>query len=444
MESNPPDSSDNATPVSPGVIDPETPTAGEPLARDPLSSQEPDGGVAAHRARWNARRNGSENADVTFGGSHPAHERRAEDGASLRIAQIAPLFEAVPPRMYGGTERIVAYLTEELVRLGHKVTLFASGDSMTTAELVACTKDALRLNPAVRDAIPYHLAMFEAVRKRADEFDVLHFHTDLLHFPLISPFAQRTVTTLHGQLDLPDLAAFYRTFSEVPLVSISDDQRGPMPPVNWSGTVYHGLPPDLLKFRSVAKGGYLAFLGRISPEKRPDRAIEIANRSGIPLKIAAKVDKADRKYWLREIRPLVEASPLVKYIGEINEAQKGRFLGRARALLFPIDWAEPFGLAVIEAMACGTPVIATRRGSMPEVIDEGVSGFIVDDVDAAVAAVGRLETLSRNRVRECFERRFTAERMARDYVSIYRRLLDRLQRPAQESTYAEHIPLGSL
>jgi glycosyltransferase involved in cell wall biosynthesis len=347
-----------------------------------------------------------------------------EDGPLLRIAQIAPLSEAVPPRMYGGTERIVSYLTEELVRLGHRVTLFASGDSNTSAELVACSKDALRLNPEVRDPIPYHLAMFETVRKRVDEFDVLHFHTDLLHFPVISPFEQRTVTTLHGQLDLPDLPPFYRTFSQVPLVSISDDQRAPMPPVNWSGTVYHGLPPGLLKFRPIAKGGYLAFLGRISPEKRPDRAIEIANRSGIPLKIAAKVDKADRSYWLKEIRPLVEASPLVKFVGEITEAQKGRFLGRARALLFPIDWAEPFGLAVIEAMACGTPVIATRRGSMPEVIDDGVSGFIVDDVDAAVDAVGRLETLSRHGVRQCFERRFTAERMARNYVAIYRRLID--------------------
>jgi len=350
-----------------------------------------------------------------------------EDGPSLRIAQIAPLFEAVPPRLYGGTERIVSYLTEELVRLGHQVTLFASGDSKTAANLVACSKEALRLDPEVRDPVPYHLAMLEAVRRRADEFDVLHFHTELLHFPVMSSIAQRTVTTLHGQLDLPDLAPFYRTFKEVPLVSISDDQREPMPPVNWSATVYHGLPPDLLKFHPVAKGGYLAFLGRISPEKRPDRAIEIANRSGIPLKIAAKVDKADRKYWLTEIRPLVMESPLVKFVGEISEAQKGRFLGRARALLFPIDWAEPFGLAVIEAMACGTPVIATRRGSMPEVIDDGASGFIVDDVDGAVAAVGRLETLSRQGVRQNFERRFTVERMARDYVAIYRRLIESAQ-----------------
>src|SRR5262249_44992395 len=237
------------------------------------------------------------------------------------------------------------------------------------------------------------------------ELDVLHFHPDVLPFPAISQSAQRTLTTLHGVLDLPDLVPLYRTFSDVPLVSISNDQREPMPPVNWSGTVYHGLPPDLLKFHPVAKGGYLAFLGRISPEKGPDRAIEIANRSGLPLRIAAKVDKADRRYWLREIKPLVDASPLVRFVGEITEAQKSRFLGNARALLFPIDWAEPFGLAVIEAMACGTPAIAMRRGSMPEVIDEGESGYIVDDVDAAVAAVTRLDTLGRAGVRQCFERR---------------------------------------
>ena len=282
----------------------------------------------------------------------------------MKIAQIAPLAERVPPKLYGGTERIVSYLTDELVRQGHDVTLFASGDSRTLAHLVPCSHVALRFNPDMRDPIPYHVMMLEQVRQRADEFDVLHFHIDMLHFPLVREFAGRTVTTLHGRLDLPDLVPFYRTFPEFPLVSISNDQRAPMPPVNWAGTVYHGLPADLLPFSAEATGGYLAFLGRISPEKRPDRAIEIAAKAGMTLKIAAKVDKADQAYWDETIAPLVARYDHVEFVGEINEQQKARFLGDATALLFPIDWPEPFGLVMIEAMACGTPVIAFRNGSV--------------------------------------------------------------------------------
>ena len=341
----------------------------------------------------------------------------------MKIAQIAPLCESVPPKLYGGTERIVSYLTEELVRQGHDVTLFASGDSTTCAKLVRCSDRALRLNPAVKDHWPYHIMMMEEVRKRADNFDVLHFHIDLLHAPLVGDFLDRTVTTLHGRLDLPDLKPFYRTFPELPLVSISRSQRKPMPPVNWVGNVYHGLPRDLLPFHKYpADGGYLAFLGRVSPEKRPDRAIEIATRAGLPLKIAAKIDKVDQAYWNDVIAPMVHAHPNVEYIGEITEREKGAFLGNARGLLFPIDWPEPFGLVMIEAMACGTPVIAFKCGSVPEVVDDGVTGFIVRSVDHAVAAVKRLDEIDRDAVRASFEQRFTAERMARDYLSIYRSL----------------------
>ncbi len=344
----------------------------------------------------------------------------------MKIAQIAPLAESVPPRLYGGTERVVSNLTEELVRQGHEVTLFASGDSQTAAELVACTDVALRLNPAVRDHMPYHLAMIDTVRRRAAQFDVLHFHIDLLQFPLIRDFADRTVTTLHGRLDLPDLVPFYRAFPEIPLVSISDHQRLPMPPVNWVGRVHHGVPAALLPFTAepaaAPKGGYLAFLGRISPEKRPDRAIEIAIRAGLPLKIAAKIDAVDRAYWDSTIAPLVARHPNVEYVGEINDRQKGAFLGNARALLFPIDWPEPFGLVMIEAMACGTPVVAFRAASVPEVIEDGVSGFIVDDVDRAVTAVSRVATLDRAAIRAAFDRRFSVKRMADDYLAIYRSL----------------------
>ncbi len=345
----------------------------------------------------------------------------------MRIAQVAPLYESVPPRLYGGTERIVSYLTEELVRKGHEVTLFASGDSMTSAELVAPCASAIRLNPSIVDAIPYHVMLLDQLLERADEFDIVHFHMDLLHLPLAQRLLGPNLTTLHGRLDLPDLRPFYRTFCDAQLVSISNSQRAPMPPVNWAGTVYHGLPPALLPPRPAGDEGYLAFLGRISPEKGPDRAIEIATRAGLPLRIAAKVDKADREFWETEIKPMVEASPNVEFVGEVNELEKAEFLGKAKALLFPINWPEPFGLVMIEAMSCGTPVVAYRCGSVEEVIDDGLSGFIVDDAEGAVRAVQRLGELDRSEVRRVFERRFTAERMADDYVRLYTALVEREQ-----------------
>jgi glycosyltransferase involved in cell wall biosynthesis len=339
----------------------------------------------------------------------------------LRIAQIAPLYESVPPELYGGTERIVSYLTEELVRQGHDVTLFASGDSSTAARLVRCSEAALRLDPEIKDPLPYHVMMLDEVRRRADDFDVLHFHIDLLHAPLVNDFADRTVTTLHGRLDLPDLKPFYEAFGDLPVVSISHDQRRPIPAVNWVGNVYHGLPSGVLPFRERPEGGYLAFTGRIAPEKRPDRAIEIATRAGLPLKIAAKIDGGE-DYWRDVIEPMVRSRNDVEFVGEVNDQEKAEFFGNARALLFPIDWPEPFGLVMIEAMACGTPVIAFRCGSVPEVIDEGVTGLIVETVDEAVDAVARLESFDRRAIRQAFERRFTVERMAREYVEIYRSL----------------------
>ncbi|MGP0058746.1 MAG: glycosyltransferase family 4 protein [Beijerinckiaceae bacterium] len=341
----------------------------------------------------------------------------------MKIAQIAPLYESCPPRLYGGTERIVSYLTEELVRQGHDVTLFASGDSRTAAKLVRCSDMALRLDPKIKDPMPYHVIMLDQVCRRADEFDVLHFHVDILQFPLIRSFADRTVTTLHGRLDMPDLKPFYATFPEVPLVSISHHQREPIGRTDWAGNVYHGLPSHLLPFRRNPAGGYLAFLGRISPEKRPDRAIEIAARAGLPLKIAAKIDKVDQAYWDEVIAPLVETHENVEFIGEIGDHQKAEFLGNAAALLFPIDWPEPFGLVMIEAMACGTPVIAFRSGSVPEILADGVCGFIVNDIDEAVDAVSRIHTLDRRAVRATFEESFTVQRMAHDYIDIYRGLL---------------------
>jgi glycosyltransferase involved in cell wall biosynthesis len=341
----------------------------------------------------------------------------------MRIAQIAPLSERVPPQLYGGTERIVSYLTEELVRQGHDVTLFASGDSKTSANLVRCCEMALRLNPSVKDFLPYHIIMLEEVRHRIDQFDVLHFHIDILQAPLVRDIANRTLTTQHGRLDLPDLVPFYRMFRELPLVSVSNDQRKYLRHANWVGTVHHGLPRNLLPFRPNATGRYLAFLGRISPEKGPNRAIEIAARASMPLKIAAKVDRVDQAYWKEIIQPMVEAHSNVEFIGEIGEHDKAAFLGEAAALLFPIDWPEPFGLAMIEAMACGTPVIAFRRGSVSEVLEDGTSGFIVDTIEEAVRAVRRIVSLDRTMVRAAFERRFTAERMARDYVQIYQELM---------------------
>lgn len=337
----------------------------------------------------------------------------------MKIAQIAPLAESCPPKLYGGTERIVSYLTEELVRLGHDVTLFASGDSITAAQLVPCARTALRLDPAVRDMVPYHLIMLDEVYRRLDDFDILHFHIDHLHYPLMRSFSDRILTTLHGRLDLPDLTPFYSSFPELPLVSISDAQRLPMPAVNWISTIHHGLPKSLLPFEERPNGDYLAFLGRISPEKRPDRAIEIAARAGLRLKIAAKIDPADEGYWCDIIKPMIAAHPNVEYVGEINDHQKAAFLGNAFALLFPIDWPEPFGLVMIEAIACGTPVIAFDNGSVPEVVDEGLTGFIVRSLSEAVAALDRITQLDRRAIRKRFEQRFTVERMAQDYLAAY-------------------------
>jgi len=341
----------------------------------------------------------------------------------MRIAQIGPLIESVPPRLYGGTERIVSYLTEELVALGHDVTLFASGDSMTAANLVPCVPKALRLDANVIDPLPYYMLMLDRVRQRADDFDILHFHIDQFQFPLFRPIANRTVTTLHGRQDLPDLLPLYVGFDDMPLVSISNDQRRPVPNANFAATVYHGLPVDLHRPVVKPNDGYVAFLGRISPEKRPDRAIVIARALGIPLKIAAKVDRADEAYFRTTIEPLLDG-PGVEFIGEINEHQKTKFLGNARALLFPVDWPEPFGLSMIEAMACGTPVLAFRCGSVPEIVDDGVTGAIVKTMEEAIAALPHVIALDRKKVRQRFEQRFSATRMAKDYVGVYRSLLD--------------------
>nr|USU33451.1 glycosyltransferase family 4 protein [Methylobacterium sp. OTU13CASTA1] len=340
----------------------------------------------------------------------------------MRIAQIAPLSEAVPPKFYGGTERVVSWITEELVRQGHDVTLFASGDSETSAKLAACTPEGLRLL-GYRDHTASHLAMLHHVHKRAHEFDVLHFHIDLLQYPMFEDLNHKCITTMHGRLDVPDFMPVYRTFTGMPLVSISDNQREPMPKnVNWASTIHHGLPAQNCPFYPEAKGGYLAFLGRISPEKRPDRAIEMAIRSGVKLKIAAKVDKADQDYWDEVIEPMIH-HPLVEFIGEINEEQKKDFLGNALALAFPIDWPEPFGLVMIEAMSAGTPVIAFRNGSVPEVIADGISGVLCDSMDDAVAAVDTVKIMSRAGVRRHFETQFTAECMVRKYVAAYESLL---------------------
>ncbi len=340
----------------------------------------------------------------------------------MKIAQIAPLIESVPPRLYGGTERIVSYLTEELVALGHDVTLFASGDSITAANLVPCVPKALRLDASVVDPIPYYMLMLDRVRRCADDFDVLHFHIDQFHFPLFRSIAGRTVTTLHGRQDLPDLLPLYVGFDDMPMVSISNAQRLPVPNANFAATVYHGLPVDLRPPVEPPQRDYVAFLGRISPEKRPDRAIAIARALGIPLKIAAKVDRADEVYFRTQIEPLLDG-PGVEFIGEINEHQKAPFLGGARALLFPVDWPEPFGLSMIEAMACGTPDLAFRCGSVPEIIEDGVTGAIVETIEEAIAALPRVMALDRNKVRLRFEQRFSATRMAKDYVGVYRSLL---------------------
>jgi glycosyltransferase involved in cell wall biosynthesis len=343
----------------------------------------------------------------------------------MRIAQVAPLTEAVPPKLYGGTERVVHWLTEELVALGNDVTLFASGDSQTSAKLDATWPKALRLDGSVRDPNALHMVMLERVRRKCDneEFDFLHFHLDYYPFSLFHRQPTPFVTTLHGRLDLPEHQPVFNTFSSLPVISISNAQRRPVPQAKWVRTIYHGLPEKLLMPQPVAPG-YLAVLGRIAPEKGVDRAIKIALRSGIPLKIAAKVDRTDQEYYDEFVRPLIEGSSLVEYIGEIGDHEKPNFLSGALGLLLPIDWPEPFGLVMIEAMACGTPVIAYNRGSVPEIIDEGLTGFIVEDETSAVAAVGRLSGLSRAAVRKQFELRFTARRMALDYLAAYRSLTE--------------------
>jgi glycosyltransferase involved in cell wall biosynthesis len=346
----------------------------------------------------------------------------------MRIAQIAPLAEAVPPKMYGGTERVVSWLTEELVRQGHDVHLFASGDSVTTAKLCPGAPTALRL-AGMHDHTPSTLVMLDEVQRRAAEFDILHFHIDVLPFPLFQHLFHKCVTTLHGRLDLPDFHPVYRAFPAMPLISISDQQRSPMPPVNWAATIHHGLPQDLYRLNKEG-GDYLAFLGRISPEKRPDRAIEIAKRSGVPLKIAAKVDPVDREYFTSQIEPLLD-HPLIEFVGEINDHQKEAFLGQALALIFPIDWPEPFGLVMIESMALGTPVIAWRNGSVPEIIENGRTGLVVDSIEKAVEAVAHAKRMDRVTIRQQFDSRFTSTRMAKDYLTVYQRLLVQAEEETQ-------------
>jgi len=346
----------------------------------------------------------------------------------LRIAQVAPLFESVPPSGYGGTERVVSYLTEELVREGHDVTLYASGDSQTSAKLVSCRPRSLRLDPTCRDPLVHHYLMLERLFENIDNYDLVHFHIDYLHFPLTKRLQRPYVSTLHGRLDLPDLVPLYRHYSNQPLISISNAQRTPLPAANWQGTVYHGLPENLYTFNPNG-GKYLAFLGRVSAEKRLDRAIEIAQRVQLPLKVAAKIDPADQAYYEEVLKPILRrAGSLVEFLGEIGGRPKDEFLGNAHALLFPIDWPEPFGLVMIEALACGTPVVAYRNGSVPEVMANGGTGFVVDNQDDAVEAVGRISSIDRRRCRQEFLERFSAPRMARDYLKIYERIM------AMEST----------
>jgi glycosyltransferase involved in cell wall biosynthesis len=345
----------------------------------------------------------------------------------MRIAQVAPLYESVPPKLYGGTERVVSYLTEELVNMGHDVTLYASGDSQTSAELRTVCERALRLEAGkLSSPLAHHLNLIEIVTKEADEFDVVHFHLDYLPFSLIRRLEIPAVTTLHGRLDIPDLHPLFKEFDDMRLISISDAQRAPMPWANWLMTVYHGLPEDLHE-ATGAPGQYLAFLGRIAQEKRVDRAIEIAKRAGMPLRVAAKIDAADREYYEREIEHMLSGSE-VDFIGEICEEQKTEFLGNAAALLFPIDWPEPFGLVMIEAMACGTPVVAFRGGSVAEIVDDGVTGFVVESIEEAVEAVRRIPEIDREGCRKRFEQRFSARRMCEDYIVAYERQIWEQQR----------------
>jgi len=378
----------------------------------------------------------------------------------MRIAQAAPLFESVPPKLYGGTERVISYLTEELVRLGHEVTLFASGDSETKAKLVPACPRALWRDENCQETLPHHVRLMDLVFQDASRFDVIHFHCDYLHFPLLRRYPCPSVTTLHGRLHVPDLQPLFDEFADVPLVSISNDQRRPIPWANWQATVYHGLPRDLHTFRD-RPGDYLVFLGRLSPEKRLDRAIAIAQQGGRKLKVAAKIYPEERDYFKQTIEPLLhESRSWVEFLGEVGGREKDELLGNALALLFPIDWPEPFGLVMIEAMACGTPVIAWRNGSVPEVIEDGVTGFVLDSIEEAVQAVGRVAGLSRHVCRRVFEERYDAARMARDYLEVYRRIAytgpelvrptphdaDRLssparQRPDQRRFSRSHVPL---
>ena len=342
----------------------------------------------------------------------------------MRIAQVAPLYESVPPALYGGTERVVSYLTEELVKIGHEVTLFASGDSVTNAHLVPACPRALWRDTACKETLPHHVRLMELVFHDTSRFDLVHFHCDYVHFPLLRRNPCPSVTTVHGALHAPDLAPVLEEYREVPLVSISDAQRLPIPDANWQATVPHGLPREMYTFVE-RPGNYLAFLGRISPEKRLDRAIAIAERAGMKLKVAAKVYPEEAGYFRTEIEPLIRKSrPTVEYVGEIGGRDKEEFLGNAAALLFPIDWAEPFGLVMIEALACGTPVVAWRNGSVPEVLEDGVTGFVVESVEEAARAVAKIPALDRRACRRAFNARFDAARMASDYVDVYRRLVE--------------------
>jgi glycosyltransferase involved in cell wall biosynthesis len=337
----------------------------------------------------------------------------------MRIAQVSPLYESVPPKLYGGTERIVSYITEEFVRQGHEVTLFASGDSVTNAKLISPCKKALRLDISCADQIAPHFTMLEMLYKKIDDFDVIHYHIDYLHYPISRRYNNvPSITTLHGRLDTTEILDLYKEYKDIPLISISNDQRKPLPDVNWQKTIYHGLPIDQYK-EYDGEGKYLAFIGRIAKEKRPDRAIEIAKKAGIPLKIAAKVGKADEEYYHTVIKPMIDGDPLIEFVGEIGEKEKNEFLGNAIAMLFPIDWPEPFGLVMIESMACGTPVIAWKNGSVPEIIDHGITGFVVESIEESVNAIKNISSISRRKVREVFEKRFSSKVMADNYLDLY-------------------------
>ncbi len=340
----------------------------------------------------------------------------------MKIAQVSPLYESVPPLLYGGTERIVSYLTEELVSLGHEVTLFASGDSQTKAKLLSPCKSSLRMDASCEDQLAHHILLLELVEQEKHKFDIIHYHIDYLHFPFSRRSSIPHITTLHGKQSVPDLAPLYKEYIDMPVVSISDEQRRPLPNANWISTIYHGLPLNLYSL-GRGEGGYLAFVGRLSPEKRPDRAIDIALQTGIPLKIAAKINKNETEYFQEKIKPMMD-HPLIEFVGEIGEAEKGDFLGKAKALLFPIDWPEPFGLVMIEALACGTPVIAYRNGSVPEVIEYGKTGFIVSNQQEAYKAVEDVSFISRERCRAVFEQRFSASRMTQEYLKAYQKVIN--------------------